>query len=111
MKYVRVRVTFAIEFQFHIVVFQNIWNLSSYTVSSNQFHIFHTLTLTMTLEDEELEFAENETDGEWEFVVEEILDNGWMYNGKKWIQHSLVKWKGYDAPDNTWESKDNLLQV
>ena len=59
----------------------------------------------MTLEDEELE---NETDGECEFVVEDILDNGWMYNGKKWIQHFLVKWSGFDESENTWEPKDNL---
>lgn len=46
-----------------------------------------------------------DTEDEEEFVVENIVEKRSGKNGK--VEY-LVKWKGYDSKDNTWEEKDSL---
>jgi hypothetical protein len=43
-------------------------------------------------------------DIEQEYEVEQILNNKWV-SGKPYY---LVKWKGYDTSENTWEPIENL---
>jgi hypothetical protein len=45
-----------------------------------------------------------EEESEDEYKVEEILDRQ-RISGKP---HYLVKWKGYDTSENTWEPIENL---
>ena len=45
-------------------------------------------------------------DGELEYEVEEILRT-WCHGKGKNLQY-LVKWKGYDKSQNTWEPKENV---
>ncbi len=40
-----------------------------------------------------------------EYQVENILEKR-MISGKT---HYLIKWKGYNTSENTWELKENLL--
>ena len=61
---------------------------------------------------EEMEFYQDEnieeaqiTDDDQEFFVEKIVDKNFDVNGK--ISY-LIKWKGYDDKDNTWEPIENL---
>ena len=53
----------------------------------------------------EVEHEDNQTDIDEEYSVEKILDKFCDLNGK--VRY-LIKWKGYDDNDNTWEPIENL---
>ena len=45
-----------------------------------------------------------EVEGQEEYKVEQILDSRFYRNGLQY----LVKWKGYDDTENSWEPEANL---
>ena len=53
----------------------------------------------------EIECDDDQTDIDKEYSVEKILDKFCGHNGK--VRY-LIKWKGYDDNDNTWEPIENL---
>ena len=48
---------------------------------------------------------QDQSEEQEEYAVEKIVDKRYL-NG---IINYLIKWKGYDDKDNTWEPIDNLL--
>lgn len=48
----------------------------------------------------------DEEDDTEEYVVEAIRD--WRYNLREKRREYLIKWKGYEECENTWEPEDNL---
>ena len=57
----------------------------------------------MPLHDKE-ESSCNEIDGEEAYYVEKIVD----VKVKNGVKNYLVKWKGYDEKDNSWEPENGL---
>ena len=55
---------------------------------------------------EELEDPLGNSDECSEFAVEKIVDKQYGLDGQI---HYLIKWKGYDDKDNTWEPIENLF--
>ena len=55
---------------------------------------------------EELEDPLGNSDECSEFAVEKIVDKQYGLDGQI---HYLIKWKGYDDRDNTWEPIENLF--
>ena len=52
-----------------------------------------------------LQIIETFVEPDEEYQVENILEKR-MISGKT---HYLIKWKGYNTSENTWELKENLL--
>ncbi len=67
--------------------------------------VFHASMLQRCNQSIPLQATPTPVEPETEYEVEDIL-------GKRMISeeaHYLVKWKGYDASESTWEPQDNLL--
>jgi hypothetical protein len=68
--------------------------------------VFHILLLEPAPENAKItENVEINDDTEQEYEVEQILDDK-RVSGKPYY---LMKWKGYDTLENTWEPIENLM--
>jgi len=67
--------------------------------------VFHAFMLQCCNQSIPLQTTETSVKPDKEYQVENILEKR-MISGKT---HYLVKWKGYNTSENTWELKENLL--
>jgi len=67
--------------------------------------VFHAFMLQCCNQSIPLQTTETSVESDKEYQVENILEKR-MISGKT---HYLVKWKGYNTSENTWELKENLL--
>ena len=66
--------------------------------------VFHAFMLQHCNQIIPLQTTETSVEPDEEYEIENILEKR-MISGKA---HYLVKWKGYDTSENTWELKENL---
>ncbi len=67
--------------------------------------VFHAFMLQSCNQSIPLQTIEMSVEPDKEYQVENILEKR-MISGKA---HYLIKWKGYDTSENTWEPRENLL--
>jgi len=67
--------------------------------------VFHTFMLQCCNQFIPLQTTETSVESDKEYQVKNILEKR-MISGKT---HYLIKWKGYNTSENTWEPKENLL--
>jgi hypothetical protein len=52
-----------------------------------------------------------EVNGDWEYAVEEVLNERNVRRGRRNVTEFFVQWKGYGVEHNTWEPEENLLKA
>lgn len=52
-----------------------------------------------------------EIDGDWEYEVEEVLNERLVRRRRRDVREFYVQWKGHGVEHNTWEPEGNLANA